>query len=254
MIGANAKWNNWEFDVEFYQKNSQGVLEQALAVNNVNNPDSTQRPPSFILYDGQGQTKGVDFFIQHTGKHFTGMVAYTLSKSTNQFKEIGNGIPFPSSNDRRHQLKVNGNLRLGKFDFFATYNFTSGRPYTDLSKVLENNGKMQNNPKPNPGNPLPNIPNNRREVVNPLDRLSYLDDYQRFDIGTSICFTLGETSNLTIEGSIFNIFNRKNVKYRQFIFQLPNQLKSAPTSKELVVGTELQMLGITPNLNLKFSF
>ena len=53
MIGANAKWNNWEFDVEFYQKNSQGVLEQALSVNNVNNPDSTQRPPSFILYDGK---------------------------------------------------------------------------------------------------------------------------------------------------------------------------------------------------------
>ena len=254
MIGANLKWNNWEFDVEFYQKNSQGVLEQALAVNNVNNPDSTQRPPSFILYDGKGQTKGMDFFIQHTGKYFSGMLAYTLSKSTNQFKEIGNGIAFPSSNDRRHQLKINGNLHLGKFDFFATYNFASGRPYTDLSKVLDNNGKIQNNPKPNPGNPMPNVPNNRREVVNPLDRLSYLDDYQRFDIGTSICFRLGQTSNLTIEGSIFNIFNKKNVKYRQFIFQLPYQLKSAPTSKELVVGTELQMLGITPNLNLKFSF
>ena len=255
MIGANAKWKNWEFDVEFYQKNSQGVLEQALAVNNVNNPDSTQRPPSFILYNGKGQTKGMDFFIQHTGKFFTGMVAYTLSKSTNQFKEIGNGIPFPSSNDRRHQLKINGNLQIGRFDFFATYNFASGKPYTDLSKILENNDKMQNNPKPpNPGNPMSNMPNNRRDVVNPLDRLSYLDDYQRFDIGTSVHFKLGQTSNLTIEGSIFNIFNRKNVKYRQFIFQLPYQLKSAPTSKELVVGTELQMLGITPNLNLKFSF
>ena len=255
MIGANAKWKNWEFDVEFYQKNSQGVLEQALAVNNVNNPDSTQRPPSFILYNGKGQTKGMDFFIQHTGKFFTGMVAYTLSKSTNQFKEIGNGIPFPSSNDRRHQLKINGNLQIGRFDFFATYNFASGKPYTDLSKILENNDKMQNNPKPpNPGNPMSNMPNNRRDVVNPLDRLSYLDDYQRFDIGASVHFKLGQTSNLTIEGSIFNIFNRKNVKYRQFIFQLPYQLKSAPTSKELVVGTELQMLGITPNLNLKFSF
>jgi hypothetical protein len=114
---------------------------------------------------------------------------------------------------------------------------------------------MQNNPKPpNPGNPMSNMPNNRRDVVNPLDRLSYLDDYQRFDIGASVHFKLGQTSNLTIEGSIFNIFNRKNVKYRQFIFHLPYQLKSAPTSKELVVGTELQMLGITPNLNLKFSF
>lgn len=254
MIGANAKWNNWKFDVEFYQKNSQGVLEQALAVNNVNNPDSTQRPPSFNLYDGKGQTKGVDFFIQHTGKYFTGMVAYTLSKSTNQFKEIGKGIPFPSSNDRRHQLKVNGNLQIGRFDFFASYNFASGRPYTDLSKILENNDKMQNNPKPNPGNPMSNMPNNRRDVINPLDRLSYLDDYQRFDIGASVHFKFGQNSNLTIEGSIFNIFNRKNVKYRQFIFQLPYNLKSAPTSKELVVGTELQMLGITPNLNLKFSF
>ena len=214
MIGANAKWKNWEFDVEFYQKNSQGVLEQALAVNNVNNPDSTQRPPSFILYNGKGQTKGMDLFVQHTGKFFTGMVAYTLSKSTNQFKEIGNGIPFPSSNDRRHQLKINGNLQIGRFDFFATYNFASGKPYTDLSKILENNDKMQNNPKPpNPGNPMSNMPNNRRDVVNPLDRLSYLEDYQRFDIGASVHFKLGQTSNLTIEGSIFNIFNRKNVKY-----------------------------------------
>ena len=254
MIGANAKWKNWELDVEFYQKNSQGVLEQALAVNNVNNPDSTQRPPSFILYDGKGQTKGMDFFIQHTGKYFTGMVAYTLSKSTNQFKEIGNGIPFPSSNDRRHQLKINGNLQIGRFDFFATYNFASGKPYTDLSKILEDNDKTKNNPKPNPGNPMSNMPNNRRDVVNPLDRLSYLDDYQRFDIGASVHFKLGQTSNLTIEGSIFNIFNRKNVKYRQFIFHLPYHLKSAPTSKELVVGTELQMLGITPNLNVKLSF
>lgn len=254
MIGANAKWNNWEFDVEFYQKNSQGVLEQALAVNNVNNPDSTQRPSSFILYNGKGQTRGMDIFIAHTGKYFTGMMAYTLSKSKNQFKEIGNGIAFPSSNDRRHQLKINGNLHFGRFDFFATYNFASGRPYTDLAKVLENKDKMQNNPKPNPGNPNQNMPNNRREVLNPLDRLSYLDDYQRFDIGTSIQFKLGQSSNLSIEGSIFNLFDRKNVKFRQFIFQLPYQLKSAPTSKELVVGTELQMLGITPNLNLKFSF
>ena len=255
MIGVNAKWNNWEFDVEIYQKNSQGVLEQALAVNNVNNPDSTQRPQSFNLYDGKEQTKGMDFFIQHTGKYFTGMVAYTLSKSTNQFKEIGNGIPFPSSNDRRHQLKINGNLQIGRFDFFATYNFASGKPYTDLSKILENNDKMQNNPKPpNPGNPMSNMPNNRRDVVNPLDRLSYLEDYQRFDLGASIHFKLGQSTNLSIEGSIFNIFNRKNVKYRQFIFQLPYQLKSAPTSKELVVGTELQMLGITPNLNVKLSF
>ena len=87
-----------------------------------------------------------------------------------------------------------------------------------------------------------------------MDRLNYLDDYQRFDIGASVHFKLGQNTNLSIEGSIFNIFNRKNVKYRQFIFQLPYQLKSAPTSKELVVGTELQMLGITPNLNLKFSF
>ena len=101
---------------------------------------------------------------------------------------------------------------------------------------------------------MSNMPNNRRDVINPLDRLSYLDDYQRFDIGASAHFKLGQKANLTIEGSIFNIFNRNNVKYRQFIFQLPANLKSSPSSKELIVGTELQMLGITPNLNLKFSF
>lgn len=254
MVGVKANWDNWEFDIEFYQKNSQGVLEQALAVNHVNNPDSTQRPPGFMLYNGKGITRGLDFFIQHTGKYFTGMLAYTLSKSTNQFKEIGNGIPFPSSNDRRHQLKINGNLHLGIFDLFVTYNFTSGRPYTDLAKIIENNERMQTNPKTNPGNPMSNMPDNRRDVINPLDRLSYLDNYQRFDIGAIINFKLNHRSNLSLEGSVFNLFNRKNVKYRQYIFQLPYQLKSAPTSKEVVVGTELQMLGITPNLSLKLSF
>jgi outer membrane receptor protein involved in Fe transport len=95
---------------------------------------------------------------------------------------------------------------------------------------------------------------NRREIISPLDRLSYLDNYKRFDIGASVNFKLGHATNIAIEASIFNLFNRKNVNYRQFIFQLPYQFKSAPTSKELVVGTELQMLGITPNLSLKLSF
>jgi len=254
MVGANAKWEKWELDIELYQKNSQGVLEQALSINNVNNPDSIQRLPKFKLYNGTGKTKGIDVLIRHSGKYFTGIVAYTLSKSTNQFKEIGNGISFPSSNDRRHQLKLNGNLQIGIFDFFATYNFASGKPYTDLSKILENNDKMQNNPKPNPGNPNSNMPNNGRDIIKPLDRISYLDDYQRVDIGTSVNINFGENRKLTIEASIFNIFNRKNVKYRQYIFQLPTNLKSSPSSKELVVGTELQMLGITPNLNIKLSF
>jgi hypothetical protein len=254
MIGAKVSRNNWEFDIEFYQKNSQGVLEQALAVNPVNNPDSMQGLPGFKLYNGKGKTKGIDFFIQHTGKYFTGMVAYTLSKSTHQFKEIGNGNPFPSSNDRRHQLKINGNLQLGMVDFFITYNFTSGRPYTDLAKIVENNEKMPTNPMPGGGNPSANMTVNRREIISPLDRLSYLDNYKRFDIGASVNFKLGHATNIAIEASIFNLFNRKNVNYRQFIFQLPYQFKSAPTSKELVVGTELQMLGITPNLSLKLSF
>lgn len=253
MFGAKAKWEKWEFDIECYQKNSKGVLEQALAINNVNNPDSIQRPPSFTLYNGSGSTKGIDFFIRHTGKYFNGMIAYTLSKSFHKFKEIANGLSFPSPNDRRHQLKINGNVRLGHFDFFAAYHFASGKPYTDLARLLENNGRMQNNPRPNPGNPNNNMPNNNRDLINPLDRLSYLDDYHRFDIGTSFQFNFGNNKSLSFEASVFNLFNRKNVKYRQYIFQLPANLKSS-ASKELVVGTELQMLGITPNFNIKFSY
>jgi hypothetical protein len=56
---------------------------------------------------------------------------FVVTLPTNQFKEIGNGLSFPSSNDRRHQLKLNGNIQLGIFDFFAVDLF-----YRDLFSRL----------------------------------------------------------------------------------------------------------------------
>jgi hypothetical protein len=254
MVGVTAKWEKWEVDLECYQKNSTGVLEQALMMNYVNNPDSIQRTQGFSLFQGSGNIRGIDLYMRHTGKIFTGTIAYTLSKSTQKFEGIGRGISFPSANDRRHQLKLNTQLTLGIFDFFVTYNFASGRPYTDLAKILEQNEKIKSNLKANPGNPIGGMLNFRRDLMNPLDRLSYLEDYHRVDIGFAIPIHLNNDKSFVLEASIFNLFNRKNVSYRQFIFQLPASLKEIPSAKELIVGNELQMPGITPNVNLMFSF
>ena len=135
-----------------------------------------------------------------------------------------------SPDDRRHQFKWINQYRLGRWDFSLVYVFSSGAPYTDLAMlVLE--------------------PRDRR-FVSPDDRISYLDDYHRVDVSATYRFPLfGAQAELG--ASVFNLFDRRNVKYRQYLYAVPTG--NGNNSKRLV-GTELQMLGITPNVSFKINF
>jgi len=251
MLGTHARGKLWEFDLEGYSRHSQGVLEQALTVNQPLRPEDNLAPgpAPFVLFKGKGTTRGLDVFLRYNGIKGSGSMAYTLSQSTQQFREINGGKPFPSPLDRRHLLKMNGLLHLGRFDFSAAYVLGSGRPFTDLAKILgSQEAKGQNQPSG------AGQSNNWRTRANPIDRLSYLESYRRLDVGGSINFALGRKTRLTLEASVFNLLNRQNVQYRQFVFQIPGTYLATMPEKEQVVGTEIQGLGITPNISIKLSY
>jgi len=69
-------------------------------------------------------------------------------------------------------------------------------------------------------------------------------------------FKWGKTNGL-IGLSIFNLLNRKNVKYRQYVLSVrdPENTGSGQSRpRNTVLGTELQMLDFTPNLSFSLHF
>ena len=232
MLGFNLKKEGFELDVEAYYKNLDGVIEFAPTANgfiegSVNTPSNN----SFDFYEGTGVSKGIDVLLKKSAGKYTGWLSYTLSKITHSFPEIDKGNPFPSQDDRRHQVKLVNQYRYKNFDFSAVYVFSSGRAYTDLTKI-----------------PIQRA----RKDLTVNDRISYLKDYARLDISAGYKFNIRKTK-ARIGASIFNVLNRENVKYKQYIRSIPNERND---NKEInqITGVEALMLGFTPNVSFSLAF
>lgn len=233
MIGFNTKKDGFELDVEAYYKTMDGVTELAPTANGfLTGEVSTSSNQEFNFYNGTGLTRGVDVLLKKSAGKFTGWLSYTLSKTTHSFPIIDKGNPFPSQDDRRHQVKLVGQYRYKKFDFAATYIFSSGRAYTDLTKI---EGQKD------------------RKELTVEDRISYLKNYVRLDVSAGYNFNL-RNSKARVGASIFNVLNRQNVKYKQYVRSIPNEKDNNRDLVNQITGIEWLMLGITPNVSFSIDF
>ena len=231
MLGVNLKKEGFELDVEAYYKNLDGVTQFAPTANgflegDVNVPSNK----SFEFYNGTGISKGIDILLKKSAGNYTGWLSYTLSKITHSFPKIDNGNPFPSIDDRRHQIKLVNQYRYKKFDFSAVGIYSSGQAFTDLTII---DGQKD-----------------RRELT-AKDRISRLKDYVRLDISAGYTFNWSITK-ARIGASIFNVLNRENVKYKQYIRSIPHERGGEPINQ--ITGFEALMLGFTPNVSFSLEF
>jgi len=235
MLGFNFLNEHFELDVEYFQKNTEGIIEYAQTTVGLNVISQLTNSQPYKIFEGNRLSRGLDVLLKKSGKNYSSWLAYTLSKTTNSFKAIRKGESYPSKDDRRHQLKWVNQYRFKQFDFSATYVYSSGRPYTDLSNFTDN-------PKDRGGTSV-------------TDQINYLESYQRVDIGATYRFTWNNTKG-KIGFSIFNLLNRKNVKYRQYILSVsdPDPEPGKQRPRNTVLGTELQMLDFTPNLSFSLQF
>ncbi|NRB51145.1 MAG: TonB-dependent receptor [Saprospiraceae bacterium] len=233
MIGTNIRRNGWELDIEMYRKYTDGMIEHALVSNGRERLDRPTRRTEFRLFKGDRLTRGIDFLLKKTTADYQGWVAYTLSKTTLSFPAIAQGTPFPSQDDRRHQLKWVNQYRYKDWDFSLSYIFSSGTPYTDIS-LLDDLSRD-------------------RTTIRPEERISYLEDYHRVDISASYNFLLGGRK-ARVGVSIFNLFDRQNVKQRQYIFSIAETRADNVPTFNTVVGMELQLLDFTPNISFSYAF
>jgi ferric enterobactin receptor len=231
MLGSEIITNNgWSFDVELYAKQIEGVLTFVRVAPSVPTDQEMTTSPGYRLFAGQGTSIGMDWLIKKEWENYASWVAYTLSKTDHQFRAINQNQPYPSQDDRRHQLKWANVYQLENWDFSATYIFTSGRPYVDITRF--------------------EIAVDRRDVT--IDEfINYLKDYHRVDIGVNYSFPLLRKKG-TFHASVFNLLNRENIAYRQFIFSLPNNGPNQP--QNIALGNDLQLLERTINLGFSLTF
>lgn len=235
--GFNYTLNKfWIFDVEIYQKWDRGVLEyippEGIFANNA--PDYSP------YFRGSAESKGIELMLKKVGKNYNGWISYAYSFSDNQFEELNENQVFPSNQDQRHEIKFVNIYDFKGFEFSAVWIYGSGRPYTaplGTFTLDENNGL------------------GGTDVLYVSDINSFrLPDYHRLDISVNYKFNLGKVE-AEAGLSIFNLYDRKNVKYRRFLAVDTDIVQS----EELIGNTnyiqrDIELLGRTPNFSLQFKF
>jgi hypothetical protein len=226
MLGAWWSSGAWTIDVESYYRWMDGAMTHATNMPGLRMPGSNIFPSSFRLFSGESRVKGVDVSLIYDKKNIFSMLTYTLSQAENRFEGIFRQQFFASPEDSRHQFKIFNTYTWQKFNFSINYSGATGRPYLDLSS-LDNRVDRRN-----------------------LDLDKYikkLSNYHRVDFGIQYKIKLfAQDSKLGF--SIFNVFDRANVKYLQFVHQLP----AAPGSQNpqnTVLGSEVTQLGRTYNVS-----
>ncbi|MCB0641620.1 MAG: TonB-dependent receptor [Phaeodactylibacter sp.] len=221
IAGVAYETPKYLFDVEAYFKDLDGLTEYSTRfVPSGFGPDRTLDYEEFF-YTGTGQAKGLEFLVQKKSGALTGWVGYTLGQVKYDFDAFGDE-PFFANQDQTHELKIVGNYKLKEnFTLGATFIYATGRPYTAPTGYYE----------------LTLLDGSTAAFFEVSDKNALrLPDYHRFDISATWDFRLGR-SKANIGMSIFNVYNRKNVWYKEY-----------EVVEGEVLETDVNLLDFTPSL------
>ncbi len=218
VAGFNYSKGAFSVDVEFYKKVISGLTEFRYAY------DTTFSDMDVKYYSGRQIIKGMDIMIKNRFGPFTGWVSYTLSNNTNYFDGLNDGVPFPSDNNKKHEFKIIGLLRVHKWDFSMTWVYSSGMPYS----------------KPD---------NEAQEFYfSPVHQINAyrLPDFHRLDLSVSYNYTIKKIKG-TLGFSVINVYNRKNVKSKLFFLDYKSDVYN-------YIPVTINYPGFAPSLFITLDF
>ncbi|WP_420315909.1 TonB-dependent receptor [Ekhidna sp.] len=236
IFGGNYSFNKWSIDAEYYNKRTEGIVENQFLV----------LPPEVIALllqeelnlSGQNFSEGLDLFIKYRNKTFTSWLSYSLGRSENSFWYRNQNNPYPSQQDQRHELNFTNILKLGKWELSSVLLLGTGQRYT-------------------PANPEFGIDNDSESIYD-LSTINSekLPAYKRFDLSAKYNFNLGKLQCET-GVTLFNVFNYQNTKSRKltvrYVFDEQSNANNA-TDRIDVIPLDTKLLGFTPNFffNIRF--
>jgi len=228
IIGGNIKLGNWMFDTEVYLGRTSGLTE--YVTDYFIYMDSTNYDYSASVIEGESQDLGLDLMLNYRNKSFETIVAYSLKTVENKFDLINNGEFFPSLNDQRHELKILQNYQWKNLEFSLGWIYGSGKPYF-APDAYANYIDL-------PENPTSKRIYHRKPA------------YHRMDFSVVYKYSLRNKS-IDLGLSVFNVYDRKNVKDRVYQSYDTNDVNGTQTFE---YATDVLLLGRTPNFFVRFNF
>lgn len=124
-------FEGYDFNVDVYYK-------KLWNINELNQTNTRARTVSDVFYLGNGESYGMEFFLQKKMGRFTGWIGYALGFVEATFPQINGGQTFRPKYDRRHDFKVTGIYKLNeRWELGATFVFQSGQSYTGATSRLQ---------------------------------------------------------------------------------------------------------------------
>ena len=226
----NFKDNAIETSVEFYYKDMDNQVLFGEGKQLKLNVD----PDSLIVY-GKGKSYGVEFFVKKNTGQLTGWVSYTLSKTTQNFKDLNFGKEFPFKYDRRHVLSVTASYQLTKrWIVSSVFVYSTGVAYTVPSgriSTLNSGTIFEGNYYVYEGR------NNYR-----------LGSYHRLDLSAAHKKTAKIFKKRFEREWIFGLYNTYSRLNPYFVYFEIDALTTKPTAKQV------SLLPIIPAVSFNFKF
>jgi ferric enterobactin receptor len=229
IAGISYESKNYVFSAEAYYKMIHNLTEYSLRIN---------ASPMGINYDenffnGYGFSKGIELLLQKNSGNFNGWVSYTLGEAKNHF-DVYSDKYFPADQDVTHEFKIVGLYNYKRWDFSTNWIFATGRPYTAPSGAYT----------------ITLLDGSSQDYFTVTSKNSLrLPDYHRLDISVNYKLYVGSYNDKDrqeigyIGFSLFNVYNRKNIWYKQYAIESGK-----------VIETNVTYLGITPNITISLKF
>jgi hypothetical protein len=223
VLGVETRpYEGYEFNVELYYKDLHNVSElrefvtQSTAVREV-------------FYNGNGQSYGVELFLQRRIGSFTGWAGYALGSIESQFDELNSGASFRPKWDRRHDFKFVAQYRINeRWNLGASFTYQSGQSYTAQTSRYQTSF---------PGD------NQGIGATVPADLYGLrLPASHQLNLNANYHTTLfGRPAVLLID--LYNVYSHRDIWYRYY-----------DTSGEVTEVTDVLLLPIIPSIALEITF
>ncbi len=222
IAGIGYETGDYLFDLEAYARDLGGVTQFSTR---------SRRTPgqrlAELFFEGTGVARGIELMAQKKRGALTGWIGYTLANVEHELTGFNDGLPFPASHDQRHEVKAVGSYQLGRWTLTGGWVYGSGKPYT----------------VPEAQYPITLLDGRTLNYIHVgAKNGERLPAYHRLDLAASRRFEVREFF-YELNLSLFNVYGRDNVWYRQF------DLTDLP-----MLVTDVATLGFTPSVGFRAGF
>ncbi len=205
----------WNFEIDGYYKNINGLTSLTNGFNTIEDELST----------GKSSIFGVDILLKKRLKNFRTWLGYTFNNIKYTFSEIQEAS-FPGNNDIRHNFRISNTYETGDWEFSLGWLWRSGAPFTDADLIND-------------------------DIVFGETNAKRLLDYHRLDMSAIYKFELNKRGSWRgqLGASILNVYNRQvplSISYRVD--------DSSTTGERELDKLQQESLGIMPNLVFRLYF